>query len=91
MIVNAKSHTEKERYYYVKLPGKHVYLTACNSGHLGFSEYLSDAKKLSEDEALKIAKEYLLEVEEVTVTTTTQVEKKVIFGQTSNYSYEIRD
>ena len=67
--------------YYVKLPNHEVYLKEASPVSIVFSEFFSAATPYRQDEAIRIAKKYSLVVEECTITTTTEVAKKIIYQE----------
>lgn len=65
--------------YYVKLPNHYLYVRSVNSLHLDFASFFEDASSFTRDEAITLAKRYSLEVKERTITTTTEINEKIIY------------
>lgn len=80
-IDEVKGTTERKEFY-LMLPGKHVYFKNDRPLDLDivFTEFSTDAKPFTIEEASKIAEKYGLEIIEITVKTTIEIDRKVVRG-----------
>lgn len=65
--------------YYVKFPGQWMYVNDKTGGKMTFSEFFDDAHAYSKEDAIKLAKEYSLDVEERIVTTSIETKSTIIY------------
>jgi hypothetical protein len=70
---NVKRTTE----YYLKIPGKYVYLSEDNPCDIKLSGFSDNAKMLNKDDAVRLSERYGLDVIERITTTTTVVQEKI--------------
>jgi len=66
-----QSQTKETKHYYVKLPMQAVYVSKDSANRIAFTKFMDNAEVFTKDKAIKLAKEYGIDVLERTITTTT--------------------
>jgi hypothetical protein len=66
-----QSQTKEVKQYYVELPKHQVYVKENSANEIVFTKFMDNATVFSKDSAIRLAKEYDLDVLERTITITT--------------------